>query len=137
MRRAAEISSGAHLRAMRATRPGRHEYEIEAELLSAFRKAAPRRRRIPPSSPAAPTPACCTTSSTAKPLADGDLLLIDAAAEFGRLCGRHHPHLSGERPLFSSAEAIYELVLAAQAAAIGEVRPGALERSRTTPRCAC
>src|SRR3569833_3431907 len=38
MRRAAEISTGAHRAAMRATRPGGHEYEIEAEQLSAFRR---------------------------------------------------------------------------------------------------
>src|SRR5438477_959319 len=33
MRRAAAISARAHRRAMRATRPGRNEFEIEAELL--------------------------------------------------------------------------------------------------------
>src|SRR5690606_9050813 len=38
MRRAASISSEAHRRAMRATRPGRMEYEIEAELLYEFRR---------------------------------------------------------------------------------------------------
>ena len=37
MRRAAAISVAAHERAMRATRPGRNEYEIEAELLYEFR----------------------------------------------------------------------------------------------------
>ncbi|MGB7542342.1 MAG: aminopeptidase P N-terminal domain-containing protein, partial [Burkholderiales bacterium] len=38
MRRAAAISAAAHQRAMRATRPGRSEYEIEAELLYEFRR---------------------------------------------------------------------------------------------------
>ena len=38
MRRAADISAAAHIAAMRATRPGRHEHEIEAELLYAFRR---------------------------------------------------------------------------------------------------
>jgi len=37
MRRAAEISTGAHRRAMRTTRPGMKEYEVEAELLHEFR----------------------------------------------------------------------------------------------------
>ncbi|HRA23752.1 MAG TPA: aminopeptidase P N-terminal domain-containing protein, partial [Usitatibacteraceae bacterium] len=36
MRRAGEISSAAHVRAMRAAAPGRREYEIEAELLHEF-----------------------------------------------------------------------------------------------------
>ena len=38
MRRAAAISSAAHVRAMRATHPGLHEYAIEAELLYEFRR---------------------------------------------------------------------------------------------------
>ena len=44
MRRAADISAEAHRRAMRATRPGRIEYEIEAELLYEFRR---QRRPVP------------------------------------------------------------------------------------------
>ena len=36
MRRAGEISSGAHVRAMGAARPGRREYEVEAELIHEF-----------------------------------------------------------------------------------------------------
>ena len=36
MRRAAAISSQAHVRAMRFSRPGRYEYEVEAELLHEF-----------------------------------------------------------------------------------------------------
>ena len=32
MRRSGKVSSNAHRAAMRATRPGRHEYEVEAEL---------------------------------------------------------------------------------------------------------
>src|SRR5690606_5809861 len=38
MRRAAQISADAHLRAMRAARPGMREYEVEAELLYEFRR---------------------------------------------------------------------------------------------------
>ncbi len=59
-----------------------------------------------------------------KPLRDGDLLLIDAAAEFGSYAAditRTFP-VNGR---FSAAQKdVYELVLAAQMAAIGEVRPG-------------
>src|SRR6185503_3123580 len=36
MRRAGEISSMAHQRAMNATRPGQYEYQVEAELLHEF-----------------------------------------------------------------------------------------------------
>jgi len=124
MRRAAEISTGAHRDAMRATRPGRHEYEIEAELLSAFRRggaAAPAYTSIVASGPNA-----CVLHYVFnnQPMRDGDLLLIDAAAEFGSYAAditRTFP-VSGK---FSAAQRdAYELVLAAQTAAIAAVRPG-------------
>ena len=125
MRRAAEISTGAHRIAMRATRPGRHEYEVEAELLCAFRSGgaeAPAYTSIVASGANA-----CVLHYVFnnQPLRDGDLLLIDAAAEFGSYAAditRTFP-VNGR---FSAAQKdAYELVLAAQAAAIGEVRPGA------------
>jgi Xaa-Pro aminopeptidase len=124
MRRAAEISTGAHRDAMRATRPGRHEYEIEAELLSAFRRGgaeAPAYTSIVASGANA-----CVLHYVFnnQPMRDGDLLLIDAAAEFGSYAAditRTFP-VNGR---FSAAQKdAYELVLAAQAAAIGTVRPG-------------
>jgi len=124
MRRAAEISTGAHRAAMRATRPGGHEYEIEAEMLSAFRRGgaeAPAYTSIVASGANA-----CVLHYVFnnKPLRDGDLLLIDAAAEFGSYAAditRTFP-VNGR---FSAAQKdAYELVLAAQAAAIDTVRPG-------------
>jgi Xaa-Pro aminopeptidase len=126
MRRAAEISARAHGIAMRATRPGRHEYEIEAEMLCAFRSGgaeAPAYTSIVASGANA-----CVLHYVFnnQPLADGDLLLIDAAAEFGSYAAditRTFP-VNGR---FSAAQKdAYELVLAAQAAAIGKVRPGAV-----------
>ncbi|MBT9590113.1 MAG: aminopeptidase P N-terminal domain-containing protein [Thiobacillus sp.] len=124
MRRAAEISTGAHRAAMRITRPGGHEYEVEAELLSAFRRGgaeAPAYNSIVASGANA-----CVLHYVFnnKPLRDGDLLLIDAAAEFGSYAAditRTFP-VNGR---FSAAQKdAYELVLAAQIAAIDEVRPG-------------
>ncbi|MHB1093560.1 aminopeptidase P N-terminal domain-containing protein [Thiobacillus sp.] len=124
MRRAAEISTGAHRAAMRATRPGGHEYEVEAELLSAFRRGgaeAPAYTSIVASGANA-----CVLHYVFnnKPLRDGDLLLIDAAAEFGSYAAditRTFP-VNGH---FSAVQKdVYELVLAAQTAAIDAVRPG-------------
>ena len=124
MRRAAEISSGAHIAAMRTTRPGLHEYEIEAELLSSFRRGgaeAPAYTSIVASGANA-----CVLHYVFnnKPLRDGDLLLIDAAAEYGSYAAditRTFP-VNGR---FSAAQKdAYELVLASQAAAIDTARPG-------------
>jgi len=66
MRRAAAISVTAHERAMRATRPGRSEYEIEAELLYEFRRRGASIPPTGPSLPEEPTPASCITATTTR-----------------------------------------------------------------------
>ncbi len=124
MRRAAEISAAAHVRAMRTTRPGRHEYEIEAELLHAFRSQgalAPAYTSIV----AGGANACVLHYVTnSQPLNAGELLLVDAGAEYGGYAAditRTFP-VSGR---FSPAQRdAYEVVLAAQAAAIARLAPG-------------
>jgi len=124
MRRAAEISAGAHQRAMQVAHPGRMEYEIEAELLHEFYRHG------------SPSPAytsivagganACVLHYIANNalLKNGDLLLIDAGCELDGYASditRTFP-VNGK---FSSAQKdLYELVLSAQAAAIDNIRPG-------------
>jgi Xaa-Pro aminopeptidase len=125
MRRAGRIGSAAHRRAMQATRPGRYEYEIEAELLYEFRRGG---AQFPSYWPIVAGGAnACVLHYVANdaPLRDGDLLLIDAGCELDGYASditRSFP-VSGQ---FSPAQRdVYEIVLAAQLAAIAKVRPGA------------
>jgi Xaa-Pro aminopeptidase len=124
MRRAARITSAAHRRAMQATRPGRNEYEIDAELLHEFRRSG---AQFPAYSPIVAGGAnACVLHYVANnaTLRAGELLLIDAGCELDGYASdvtRTFP-VSGR---FAGAQReVYELVLAAQRAAIGEVRPG-------------
>ncbi|HEV8094833.1 MAG TPA: aminopeptidase P N-terminal domain-containing protein [Burkholderiales bacterium] len=124
MRSAAAISGAAHRRAMQSTRPGRLENEIEAELLYEFRR---RGAQFPAYSPivAGGANACVLhyVFNDAE-LHDGDLLLIDAGCELQGYASditRTFP-VNGR---FSGAQrAVYELVLAAQQAAMHKVREG-------------
>lgn len=124
MRRAAAISAAAHERAMRATRPGRSEFEIEAELLYEFRRCG---AQFPAYWPivAGGANACILhyRDNNAR-LIDGELLLIDAGCELDGYASdltRSFP-VNGK---FGGAQRdIYELVLAAQADAIAAVRAG-------------
>ncbi len=123
MRTAARVACRAHRRAMQLCRPGLHEYEIEAELLHEFRRS--NMEPAYPSIVGGGENGCVLhyTSNRAQ-LNDGDLLLIDAGAEYDCYASditRTFP--VGGR--FSPAQkALYEVVLAAQAAAIEQVRPG-------------
>ncbi|MGX8883777.1 aminopeptidase P N-terminal domain-containing protein [Methylovorus sp. SPW-M1] len=123
MRRAAVISAEAHARAMQATRPGKHEYEIEAELLHTFYRHGSQYPAY--TSIVAGGANACVLHYIANnaPLNDGDLLLIDAGCELDGYASditRTFP-VNGR---FSGAQKdVYELVLAAQYAAIAQVNP--------------
>ena len=124
MRRAAAISTQAHQRAMRFTRPDRFEYQIEAELLYEFCRHGARYPAYT-SIVAGGANACVLhyVGNNAK-LRDGDLLLIDAGCELDGYASditRTFP-VNGK---FSAAQKdVYEIVLAAQAAAIAAALPG-------------
>ena len=124
MRRAARIAAAAHRRAMQRTRPGRYEYEIEAELLYEFRRNG---AQFPAYSPIVAGGAnACVLHYVANDAAlrAGDLLLIDAGCELDGYASdvtRTYP-VNGR---FSAAQReVYDIVLAAQRAAMDEVRPG-------------
>jgi len=124
MRRAASISTAAHMRAMQIARPDMMEYEIEAEFLHEFYRHGSHSPAYP--SIVASGANACTLHYTANnaQLKDGDLLLIDAGCELDGYASditRTFP-VNGK---FSAAQKdLYELVLAAQAAAIDKIRPG-------------
>ncbi len=123
MRKSAKIAADAHVRAMRATRPGMNEHEVEAELLHAFRKQG----AVPSYEPIVGGGANgCVLHYRANnaPLRDGDLLLIDAGAEvecYASDITRTFPINGRYTP---EQRALYDIVLAAQLAAIDEVRAG-------------
>jgi Xaa-Pro aminopeptidase len=123
MRTAAKVACRAHRRAMQACRPGMHEYGIEAELLHEFRSAG----MVPAYSSivgGGENGCILHYTANASELCDGDLLLIDAGAEYDCYASdvtRTFP-VNGR---FSEAQrALYEVVLAAQLAAISKVAPG-------------
>jgi len=124
MRRAAAISAAAPERAMRATRPGRNEYEIEAELLYEFRR---RGAQFPAYWPivAGGANACILhyRDNDAR-LAEGELLLIDAGCELDGYASDLTRTFPVNGKFSGPQREIYELVLAAQKAAIAAVKPG-------------
>jgi Xaa-Pro aminopeptidase len=125
MRRAAIITREAHLAAMRAAKPGRFEYEVEAELLKTFRAHGSERPAYGSIVGSGPNATILHYRRNDRRLDEGDLLLIDAGAEFGYYASdvtRTFP-VSGR--FTPEQRAVYDVVLSAQLAAIDAVRPGA------------
>jgi len=126
MRRAATITAGAHRRAMRATRPGRVEYEIEAELLHEFRLHGAQGPAYPPIVAGGERACVLHYVQNDGALMDGELLLIDAGCELHGYAADLTRTFPVNGKFSAEQREIYQLVLAAQAAAIAAVKPGNL-----------
>lgn len=123
MRKSAQIAAEAHVRAMRSTRPGMNENEVEAELLHTFRK----HNAVPSYEPIVGGGAnACVLHYRANnaTLQDGDLLLIDAGAEYACYASDITRTFPVNGRFTPEQRELYDIVLAAQLAAIEEVRPG-------------
>lgn len=124
MTRAMEISCSAHVRAMGACRPGMGEYEVEAEINYEFMRGGSRRAAYP-SIVAGGANACVLHyTENRDTLRDGDLLLIDAGAEYDYYAADITRTFPINGRFSKSQRALYEVVLEAQAAAIEQVQPG-------------
>lgn len=125
MQRAAGISAQGHIRAMKLAAPGRYEYELEAELLHEFVRngcAAPAYNSIVGSG----HNACILHyNDNNKMLADGDLVLIDAGGELDHYAADITRTFPANGRFSAPQRALYDVVLAAQLAAIDCVQPGA------------
>ncbi len=124
LRTACDISVEAHLEAMRYARPGLYEYQVQAALEYMFRvKGSP---RVGYGSIVASGPNACILHyiENARRMESGDLLLIDAAAEYGY----HSSDITRTFPVNGTftapQQAVYEVVLAAHQASIQKAAPG-------------
>lgn len=124
MRQSAAIAASAHVRAMQETSAGKMEYEIEAVFLHEFYRSgaqAPAYTSIV----AGGTNACTLHyNSNNCRLRDGDLLLIDAGCELDGYASDITRTFPVNGKFTAAQKDVYELVLAAQAAAIAKVSPG-------------
>lgn len=124
MQSAAAITAEAHRRAMLACRPGVYEYTLEAELLRTFVAAGAREPAYPSIVGGGRNALVMHYCSNDAALKNGDLVLVDAGCEYRGYAAdvtRTYP-VNGR---FSGAQrALYEIVLAAQRAAIDAIRIG-------------
>lgn len=124
MHRAAAISAGAHRRAMRAARPGRAEHEIEAELLHEFRRHGAQAPAYTPIVAGGERACVLHYVENDGVLHDGDMLLIDAGCELDGYASDITRTFPVNGRFSGPQKSVYELVLAAQQAAIAAVKPG-------------
>ncbi|HXW08417.1 MAG TPA: aminopeptidase P N-terminal domain-containing protein [Vicinamibacterales bacterium] len=124
MRRSVAVSIEAHKAAMRAAAPGRFEYEVEAALEEVYLLNGAMSWSYPSIVGSGPNATILHYTRSGRRMASGDLLLIDAAANYQGYTGditRTYP-VTGR---FSREQRdIYEIVLAAQEAGMKAARAG-------------
>ncbi len=124
LERSVEISSEAHLAGMRAAKPGAFEYEVEAAIEQVYLARGARGWSYPSIVASGPNATILHYSKSSRRMEAGDLLLVDAAANYEYLTGditRTYPVSGAFSPLQKD---IYRIVLAAQEEAMKVARPG-------------
>jgi len=123
MRKAAAISVQGHINAMKACQPGMYEYQLEAELLYQFNRNGA--GWAYPSIVGGGANSCILHyTENNQLLNDGDMVLIDAGAEYGSYAADITRTFPVNGKYTEAQKEIYDLVLASQDAAIKQVKPG-------------
>jgi Xaa-Pro aminopeptidase len=125
IRRATEISGRGHVLAMKAAAPGKYEFEVQQALDGYCSSNGARRMAYPSIAASGPDSVFLHWDRNDRQIQDGDVVLNDSGAEYGYYATdvtRTYP-ASGR---FSAEQrAIYDVVLAAQKAAMAQIKPGA------------
>lgn len=124
MKRAGEISAAAHCRAMQKVRPGMSETQLEAELFHEFMRQGARFPAYGNIVAGGKNACCLHYVDNNSILNDGDLVLIDAGAEYQMYAGDISRTFPVNGRFNAAQKAVYEIVLAANMAAIDAVAPG-------------
>ncbi len=125
LQQAIDVTAAGFEAAMRGTAPGMYEYEAQALLESEFRRLGSPRNGYP-SIVAAGANACVLHYVTNRDrIEDGDLLLIDAGAEWEHYSADITRTWPVNGRFTKQQRAVYDIVLDAQEAGIGATKPGA------------
>ncbi len=124
LKKAADVSAQAHIRAMQTCSAGMYEYQVEAEIVHEFISEGLRAVAYPSIVAGGKNACVLHYTENASRLKKGDLLLIDAGAE----CDHYAADITRTFPVsgrFSEPQKLlYQLVLDAQLAALDQVKPG-------------
>lgn len=129
MRRAGQISALGHAEAMRITQPGLYEYQVAAAMEYVWRMHGSRRDGYPAIVAGGVNACILHYNENSAQLQDGDLLLIDAAAEFGYFSADITRTFPVNGRFTAEQRAIYEVVLAAQHGSFEASRQGSTMRA--------
>ena len=125
IRRATEISGRGHVLAMKAAAAGRYEFEVQQALDGYCAQNGVRRMAYPSIVASGPNSVFLHWDANDREIRDGDVVLNDSGAEYGDYATDITRTYPANGRFSREQRAIYDVVLAAQKAAMAEIRPGA------------
>ena len=124
VRRAAEITAQAHIKAMKLTKPGIYEYQVEAMMDSVFRKVDDGYAGYNTIIASGGNATILHYTDNNKQIEDGDLVLIDAGCEHRNYNGDVTRTFPASGKFTEPQRVIYQVVLEVQMALIQLIQPG-------------
>ena len=124
MKQAADISAAAHMRAMRFCQPGMMEYQLEAEYLHEFASQGAQAAAYNSIVGAGKNACILHYVENNAMIRDGDLVLVDAGCELNCYASDITRTFPANSRFSKEQQALYEVVLNAQLAAIETIKPG-------------
>jgi Xaa-Pro aminopeptidase len=124
MRTAARISAEGHIAAMKACKPGMYEYELEALIEYVFRSKGANGTSYQSIVGSGFNSTILHYNTNNGQIQDGDLVLIDAGAEYNMFAGDITRTFPANGKYSKAQQAVYELVLHANKEVIQMIKPG-------------
>lgn len=124
MRAASQISADAHEHAMRVCKPGMMEYQLEAEYIYRFSIGGAQSTAYSTIVGSGANGCILHYVENNQPIKDGDLVLVDAGCELNGYAADISRTFPANGKFSKEQAALYDVVLAAQLAAIKEVKVG-------------
>ena len=124
IQKAISISQKAHIEALKKTRPGLYEYELEALIEYEFRSHGSTGPAYPSIVGSGKNTCVLHYTKNNKKIKNGELVLIDAGSEFNNYASDITRTFPANKKFTPIQKDIYEIVLEAQAKAIEQIKPG-------------
>jgi len=124
IRQAVKLSDEAQMEAMKMMRPGLWEYQVAAKMVETHAMGGSEAEAYAPIVGAGPNSTALHYDKLARKIEDGDVVVLDVGAQFSGYASDITRTLPASGKFTPRQREIYEIVLAAQNAAIDAVKPG-------------
>jgi Xaa-Pro aminopeptidase len=125
LQKAIELSLDAQLEAMKMMRPGYYEYQIAAKMVEVHAMGGSEAEGYAPIVGAGPNSVALHYDKLSRKIEDGDIVVLDVGAQYSGYSADLTRTLPANGKFTPRQREIYDIVLGAQNAAMGMLKPGA------------